>query len=189
MRDTTTTMKIDQTGNKSRNSTQELVLIIAISIVALIVISSGIVFCVYYLKHLKSTKQGRISQFMNGADAIPDNVDKNRVNVNKEFVKNKDGNREIEITNESQESYKDEGIHDNDNGVNQDERVTHEGEHNKYHLEGMRVRIESEYNDNIQDERQKGLFENIDEFQQKVATTKGITNTTATDGSDDPGFV
>ena len=190
MRGVTKTVNVDKTGDIFSNSTQELVFIIAISIAAICVICCCIICCDYFINHIKSSKEIDISQIMNKADAIPEGVNKNKRNMDDEYLQNNDGREGIEIVNEAEQSDKDDELYNNDNIAPTPERMTNKCDHSdEYNAEGDLKRIEYEYNDNIHNERKKGLFENIAESQQETTATNGITNKTATDGADDPGFV
>ena len=172
------------------NSTQELVLIIAVCIGASFVICCCIVFCVYYMKHIKSSKRNKVVEFVKGADAIQENVNKNKVNLDNVSIKNNDGNAEIDITNESLQSDEDEELYDHVDIVETPDKLTSEGgDKDEYNSEGVPERNQCELNGNIHNEGKKGSLKNVAECVHNIEKTNDTTNTTANDGSDDPGFV
>ena len=190
MRSVTKSMEVDQTRDIFSDSTQKLVLIIAISILAICSICCCIMFCDYYMNHRKFSKQIEIAKFMCEAHAIPENVKKEKGNLNHRYLKDNNQKQAIEIVNEAEKSDKDEELYDNGNIVPTATRMTNEcGHSDEYNVEGVSERIEYECQGNTHSEGKKGLFENIAQHQQKAARKNGITNITATDGADDPGFV
>ena len=85
----TNTIKLDQTGDKFSDSTQELVSIIAVSIIALYVICGLFILCIYCMKYIKNSKHNKNVQFMNGVNAIPDDINKNKENLYNDYDKDK----------------------------------------------------------------------------------------------------
>ena len=88
---TTGTITIHQTEEKSSDSMQAFIVIFAISIAVLCTICCFVMFCIYYIKHKKSSNKDENVPF---ANAIKDNVNKHKQNLDNKDVNNNDGKRD-----------------------------------------------------------------------------------------------